>query len=117
MAERIPGARFVAVARGGHTLTHLDPTVRRAVEQFLDAAYASAPIPAVPREVDENMGAYLFFFVCTSLWLASAGALAARLAGTASPSARHVACATWASRRSRRSRRARVARSWSRFAW
>ena len=38
MAERIPGARFVTVRRGGHTLTQLDAGARRAVEQFLDAA-------------------------------------------------------------------------------
>jgi pimeloyl-ACP methyl ester carboxylesterase len=47
MAERIPGARIVTVPRGGHTLTHLDPTARRAVEQFIDTAYAPAPILAV----------------------------------------------------------------------
>ena len=47
MTERIPGARLVTVARGGHTLTHLDPTARRAVEQFLRGAYAPAPIAAV----------------------------------------------------------------------
>ena len=47
MAERIPGARFVTVPRGEHTLIHLDPTARGAVEQFIDAAYAPAPIPTV----------------------------------------------------------------------
>jgi pimeloyl-ACP methyl ester carboxylesterase len=38
MAERIPGARFVSVHRGGHTLTQLDSGARRAVAEFLDAA-------------------------------------------------------------------------------
>jgi pimeloyl-ACP methyl ester carboxylesterase len=42
MAERIPGARFVAVRRGGHALTHLDAGARQAVEQFLTAAGAGA---------------------------------------------------------------------------
>ena len=38
MAERIPGARFVSVRRGGHTLTQLDAGARRAVAEFIDAA-------------------------------------------------------------------------------
>ena len=38
MAERIPGARFVSVHRGGHTLTHLDADARRAIADFMDAA-------------------------------------------------------------------------------
>jgi pimeloyl-ACP methyl ester carboxylesterase len=42
MAERIPGARFVSVRRGGHALTQLDPGARRAVEQFLRAAGETA---------------------------------------------------------------------------
>jgi pimeloyl-ACP methyl ester carboxylesterase len=49
MAARIPGALFITVPRGGHTLTHLDPTARRAVEQFLAAAYAPALVAAVAR--------------------------------------------------------------------
>jgi pimeloyl-ACP methyl ester carboxylesterase len=44
MAERIPGARFVAVRRGGHTLTQLDAGARRAVAQFI----ASAGRPLTP---------------------------------------------------------------------
>jgi pimeloyl-ACP methyl ester carboxylesterase len=38
MAERIPGARFVSVRRGGHTLTQLDAGARRAVSEFIGAA-------------------------------------------------------------------------------
>jgi pimeloyl-ACP methyl ester carboxylesterase len=38
MAERIPGARFVSVRRGGHALTQLDAGARRAVAEFLNAA-------------------------------------------------------------------------------
>jgi pimeloyl-ACP methyl ester carboxylesterase len=38
MAERIPGAQFVTVHRGGHTLTQLDAGARRAVAEFLDPA-------------------------------------------------------------------------------
>jgi pimeloyl-ACP methyl ester carboxylesterase len=38
MAERIPGAQFVTVRRGGHTLTQLDAGARRAVAEFIDAA-------------------------------------------------------------------------------
>jgi pimeloyl-ACP methyl ester carboxylesterase len=38
MAERIPGARFVSVHRGGHALTQLDPRTRQAVAEFLTAA-------------------------------------------------------------------------------
>jgi pimeloyl-ACP methyl ester carboxylesterase len=38
MAERIPGARFVTVRRGGHTLTHLDAAACRAVAEFIGAA-------------------------------------------------------------------------------
>jgi pimeloyl-ACP methyl ester carboxylesterase len=41
MAQRIPGARFVTVHRGGHTLTHLDLDARRAGEEFLHAARAT----------------------------------------------------------------------------
>jgi pimeloyl-ACP methyl ester carboxylesterase len=40
MAERIPGARFVSVRRGGHTLTQLDAGARRAVAEFIDGAGA-----------------------------------------------------------------------------
>jgi pimeloyl-ACP methyl ester carboxylesterase len=47
MAERISGARFVTVPRGGHALTHLDPAARRAVERFLGTASASAPTSAI----------------------------------------------------------------------
>ena len=57
MAGRIPGAQFVTVARGGHTLTHLSPTARRAVEQFLGAAYGPAPIPAVAQDGDPPQAA------------------------------------------------------------
>jgi pimeloyl-ACP methyl ester carboxylesterase len=38
MAERIPGARYVTVHRGGHTLTQLDAGARRAVAEFISAA-------------------------------------------------------------------------------
>jgi pimeloyl-ACP methyl ester carboxylesterase len=38
MAERIPGARFVSVRRGGHALTQLDAGARRAVAEFIGAA-------------------------------------------------------------------------------
>jgi pimeloyl-ACP methyl ester carboxylesterase len=38
MAERIPGARFVSVRRGGHALTQLDVGARRAVAEFIGAA-------------------------------------------------------------------------------
>jgi pimeloyl-ACP methyl ester carboxylesterase len=38
MADRIPGAQFVTVHRGGHTLTQLDSRARRAVERFLATA-------------------------------------------------------------------------------
>jgi pimeloyl-ACP methyl ester carboxylesterase len=38
MAERIPGARFVSVRRGGHALTQLDAGARRAVADFIGAA-------------------------------------------------------------------------------
>jgi pimeloyl-ACP methyl ester carboxylesterase len=48
MAERIPGARFVTVRRGGHTLTHLDAGARRAVERFLAAEDSSAVSLATP---------------------------------------------------------------------
>jgi pimeloyl-ACP methyl ester carboxylesterase len=37
MAERIPGARFVTVRRGGHALTQLDAGARRAVAEFIGA--------------------------------------------------------------------------------
>jgi pimeloyl-ACP methyl ester carboxylesterase len=37
MAERIPGAHFVSVHRGGHTLTQLDPGARPAVAEFIAA--------------------------------------------------------------------------------
>jgi pimeloyl-ACP methyl ester carboxylesterase len=42
MAERIPGAQFVTVSRGGHTLTQLDAGARRAVAEFIDATGRSA---------------------------------------------------------------------------
>jgi pimeloyl-ACP methyl ester carboxylesterase len=38
MAERIQGARFVSVRRGGHALTQLDAGARRAVAEFIEAA-------------------------------------------------------------------------------
>jgi pimeloyl-ACP methyl ester carboxylesterase len=38
MAERIPGARFVSVRRGGHALTQLDAGARRAVAEFIGGA-------------------------------------------------------------------------------
>jgi pimeloyl-ACP methyl ester carboxylesterase len=38
MAERIAGAQFVTVRRGGHTLTQLDAGARRAVADFIGAA-------------------------------------------------------------------------------
>jgi pimeloyl-ACP methyl ester carboxylesterase len=38
IAERIPGAPFVSVRRGGHTLTQLDAGARRAVAEFIGAA-------------------------------------------------------------------------------
>ena len=38
MADRIPGARFVSVRRGGHALTQLDAGARIPVAEFLDAA-------------------------------------------------------------------------------
>ena len=44
MAERIPGARFVSVHRGGHALTQLDPRARGAVAEFLAAAKRDAPV-------------------------------------------------------------------------
>jgi pimeloyl-ACP methyl ester carboxylesterase len=48
MAERIPGARFVTVRRGGHTLTQLDAAARRAVAEFIGAAARpAAPTPLV----------------------------------------------------------------------
>jgi pimeloyl-ACP methyl ester carboxylesterase len=49
MAERIPGARFVSVTRGGHALTQLDEVASRAVAEFIDAAgQRAAQEPAVP---------------------------------------------------------------------
>ena len=56
MAARIPGARFVAVPRGGHTLTQLDAGARRAVERFLQAAGdgPAARAPRSPKEVDHT---------------------------------------------------------------
>jgi pimeloyl-ACP methyl ester carboxylesterase len=42
MAERIPGAQFVTVRRGGHALTQLDAGASRAVADFIDAAGRSA---------------------------------------------------------------------------
>lgn len=44
MAERIPGARFVSVHRGGHALTQLDLGARRAVAEFLAVAERDAPV-------------------------------------------------------------------------
>lgn len=44
MAERIPGARFASVHRGGHALTQLDPGARRAVAEFLAAAEQNPPV-------------------------------------------------------------------------
>ena len=44
MAERIPGADFVRVGRGGHALTQLDAGARRAVERFLEPAGEPAPV-------------------------------------------------------------------------
>ena len=44
MADRIPGARFVSVQRGGHALTQLDPGARRALAEFLAAATRDAPL-------------------------------------------------------------------------
>jgi pimeloyl-ACP methyl ester carboxylesterase len=41
MAQRIPGAQFLTVHRGGHTLTHLDLDARRAGEEFLNAVRAT----------------------------------------------------------------------------
>jgi pimeloyl-ACP methyl ester carboxylesterase len=38
MADRIPGAKFVSVRRGGHTLTQLDAGACQAVAEFIDAA-------------------------------------------------------------------------------
>ena len=38
MAERVPGARFVSVRRGGHALTQLDAGARRAVAEFIGTA-------------------------------------------------------------------------------
>lgn len=51
MAQRIPGARFVTVRRGGHTLTHLDARARRAVAEFIDAGErpAATAIPTLIR--------------------------------------------------------------------
>ena len=50
MAERIPGARFVTIRRGGHTLTQLDAGARRAIAEFIIAAGRPAahksPVPA-----------------------------------------------------------------------
>jgi pimeloyl-ACP methyl ester carboxylesterase len=48
MAERIPGARFVSVRRGGHALTQLDAGARRAVDEFInDAGPPAAHEPRV----------------------------------------------------------------------
>lgn len=51
MAERIRGARFVSVQRGGHALTQLDPRARLALTEFLADAKANSPIEssAVPQ--------------------------------------------------------------------
>ncbi len=48
MAQRIAGARFLTVRRGGHALTHLDADARRAVEQFITAAADRAANPQPP---------------------------------------------------------------------
>ena len=44
MAQRIPGARFVSLPRGGHALTQLDQRARRALAEFLAAANGDAPV-------------------------------------------------------------------------
>jgi pimeloyl-ACP methyl ester carboxylesterase len=44
MAERISGAKFVSVHRGGHALTQLDPSARWAVAEFLAAAKPESPV-------------------------------------------------------------------------
>ena len=44
MAQRMPGARFVSVPRGGHALTQLDPGARRAVAEFLAAPNGDARV-------------------------------------------------------------------------
>ena len=54
MADRIPGARFVSVSRGGHALTQLDAGARRAVDQFLGAGGAFPTNPA-PRHSTEEV--------------------------------------------------------------
>jgi pimeloyl-ACP methyl ester carboxylesterase len=56
MAERIPGARFVSVHRGGHALTQLDPRARRAVAEFLTAGNPDAIVNsyALAKGVDQS---------------------------------------------------------------
>lgn len=44
MAERIPGAGLVSVHRGGHALTQLDPSARRALAEFLADTSPDAPV-------------------------------------------------------------------------
>jgi pimeloyl-ACP methyl ester carboxylesterase len=51
MAERIPGAQFVTVRRGGHTLTQLDAGARRAVAEFIGTA-RGAVAPKSPELVE-----------------------------------------------------------------
>jgi pimeloyl-ACP methyl ester carboxylesterase len=53
MAERIPGARFVSVRRGGHALTQLDAGARRAVDEFIGAA-AGRPVAQKARALAEG---------------------------------------------------------------
>jgi pimeloyl-ACP methyl ester carboxylesterase len=50
MAQRIPGAQFVTVQRGGHALTHLDTGARRALERFLSAPPTNPRPQAPPQE-------------------------------------------------------------------
>jgi pimeloyl-ACP methyl ester carboxylesterase len=54
MAERIPGARFVSVPRGGHALTQLDPRAHGTLSEFLAASNHDAIINryALVREAD-----------------------------------------------------------------
>ena len=44
MAQRIPGARFVSIPRGGHALTQLDPGASQALTEFLAAANGDASV-------------------------------------------------------------------------
>ena len=56
MAARIPGAQFVSVRRGGHTLTQLDPGARQAVADFIHAARGAAADDSrhSPKEADQS---------------------------------------------------------------